>query len=64
MKVPKAAASGASDLRWTPTKNSPRTPRSPNLTAQPTASPPTSDIGPESSNPQKGGNGVLITIRL
>lgn len=51
VKVPKASASGAGNLRWTPTKNSPRTPGSPNLSAEPTASPPTSDIGPQSSNP-------------
>ncbi|KAK1372133.1 Ras GTPase-activating protein-binding protein 1 [Heracleum sosnowskyi] len=62
VKVPKASASGVGNLRWTPTKNSP-TPGSPNLSAEPTASPPTSDIGPQISNPQKGVEGHSVYIR-
>ncbi|KAL8111131.1 nuclear transport factor 2-like isoform X2 [Apium graveolens] len=63
VKVPKVAASKTGDLKWTPTKNSPRTPGSPNSSAEPTKSLPISDIGPQSSNPQKSVEGYSIYIR-
>ncbi|KAL1810751.1 hypothetical protein ACET3Z_020816 [Daucus carota] len=62
VKVPKDAASGGSNLRWTPTKTSPRTLGSTNLAVEPTASPLTSDIGPQSTS-LKGAKGHSIYIR-
>lgn len=45
VKVPNAAASGAGNLRWTPSRTSIRPLWSTNVSAEPTALPPTSDIG-------------------
>lgn len=58
MKGPKAAASGASNSRWTPIETSKRILGSRNLFAEPTASPPSCYVGPQSSNPLKGANSI------
>lgn len=60
MKVPKPAASGASNLRGTATKTGIRKLGSTNLSAERTSSPLTSDIG--SGNPRKGDSSVLSTL--
>lgn len=60
MKLPKTAASGASNLRGNATKTGIRKLGPTNFPAEPTASPLTSDIG--CSNLRKGGSSVLITF--
>ncbi|XP_074372506.1 nuclear transport factor 2-like isoform X2 [Apium graveolens] len=63
LKVTKAAAYPASDLRWAPTKASPNRRGSPKLSSEPAASFPTIDNGLEGSNRGLEVEGHSIYIR-
>ncbi|KAK1388003.1 Nuclear transport factor 2 (NTF2) family protein with RNA binding (RRM-RBD-RNP motifs) domain [Heracleum sosnowskyi] len=63
LKVSKAAANPASNLRWDPAETSPNTLGSPKLSPEPAASFPASDSSPEGGNPQEDVEGHSIYIR-